>query len=171
MLICCYETWFDLAHVVTVSDVRQPRMSANGPYFRVGITGIDSELYFEAPTPSAADRNQLITEREGVLANWRRFKGHRADRPESIHRLGDLHINLSAISALTGIADYQVGLGGNGAAGARAPGYEIYILGLRTAIRRLVSSDGLPSLALLEDERFTLLESWARLHAAPTRAA
>lgn len=158
------ETYIDLSRVIAVSQILfGGGMKGDGGRFNVTLTGIEHGLWIRAKNQSTQEAMALETDREALLANWRRYKSARPGGEKAVYALGKVHINLLAVSALTGLHVIQHGsyMGGNTPTTRDA--YTVYVAGMRDPIVRQIG-DGLVAEALFQ-ERQDLLTAWSAVHA------
>jgi len=154
----------DLARVVTVGPIEdRQRMVYEGRTFEVCMTGVRMHVLFKAPDRSPAEAMRLETDREALIANWRRFRNARATGGDVIYRLGDLDINLLAISAVSCIEARQYGLGAGGTAN-REDCFEVFVIGVERAIIRWANVEGNGPVEKLREERQALIAAWSAVH-------
>jgi len=106
---------------------------------------------------------KLETDREALIANWRRFRNARAVGGDVIYRLGDLDINLLAVSAVSDIDSRQYGLGAGGTAN-REQCFEVFIIGVERAVIRWANVEGNGPVEQLREERQALITAWSAAH-------
>ncbi len=165
MLYECRDTYIDLSRVVAVSQILfGGGMRGEGGRFNVALTGIEHGLWIRATDTSPQAGMALETDREGLLANWRRYKSARRGGGRSVYALAHLYINLIAVSALTGIHSASVGSYMAGATPSLHKAYTIYVSGMRDPIVRLVGQ-GVEDEEALHNERQELLSAWAAVQA------
>ena len=169
MLYECQDIYVDLARVIAVSEIRfGGGMRDEGGRFNVTLTGIEHGLWIKAPDKSTQAAMALETDREGLLANWRRYKSARPGGEKTVYALGHLHINLLAVSALTGLTGVQHGSYMGGGTPTSIPAYTVYVAGMKEPIVRKVgeaADDG----EKLSQERQDLLTAWSAMHSPTLR--
>lgn len=169
MLYQCQDIYVDLARVVAVGDIRfGGAMRNDGGRFNVTLAGIECGLWVKAADRSPQAAMALETDREGLLANWRRYKSARPGGEKSIYALGGVHINLLAVSALTGMQRLQHGSTMGCATPAYLASYHVYVSGMREAIVRRVEEGRMDEASLLREWQ-DLLTAWAAVHAPTLR--
>ena len=163
------DTYIDLARVVAVSEIRTGGgMRDEGGRFNITLTGIEHGLWIKAADKSPQAAMALETDREGLLANWRRYKSARPGGEKSVYALGHFHINLLAVSALTGMQSVHHGTLMGCATAPAWPSYTVYVAGMRDAIVRRAGHEVGNEAALLQ-ERQDLLSAWSGVHAPTLR--
>jgi hypothetical protein len=154
----------DLARVVTVGAIEdRQRLVHEGRTFEVCMTGVRTHLLFKAADRSPAQAMRLETDREALIANWRRFRNARTGCGDAIYRLGDLDINLLAVSAVSCIERRQYGLGAGGTAN-REDCFEVFIIGVERAVIRWANVEGNGPVEKLREERQALITAWSAVH-------
>jgi hypothetical protein len=164
MLYECRHIMLDLARIIAVYPIEgQSTRASDGDRYGVLCSGIRHNIWMIAPDRSPAEAMRLHTDREALIANWRRFKSAQPLGGKVIHEIGGMPLNLLAVSGVSKIHSKQIGLGGM----VRAPSdmtYDVYLMGMDEPMTRYVERHGHKDVASLAAERDALIAAWSAVH-------